>query len=441
PLDRSTNIDPATSVSWTSVAGAQAYYLYVGTSIGAKDVYESGETLLTTVWPSNLQPNETYYLRLLTKINNSWSYVDTTFTTGTGAATFTYPTDGQTDVNPFGSFTWGPPLGAHPNGYLLYVGTTLGARDVFESGLSPSTSAQPFGLLPNQTYYARVWTYANNRWHHSDATFQTRSQIQSQNTNMLIGQDLLSTVEQATASVRSMAGIDNVPVAGSLLAQNVTGMGRTQATCLNYALTLAQVLAQEGIPARIRFVTLTGTGTESHTTTEYFDAVHGVWSVADATFGVIYFDPTSQTGQSVEQISSYVASGNYGAIQPLFVTSSGDSYMRGYYLDPVTVYLNYYPAGGTGIDPTNGSPTLPTQNSPLAFLNEEDLAGVQGTAGVYLFHFANFTDSIDIQTANGVIHLTPSNNTLWSVGIALPGSWRTSEASGLQVYQFKRVLF
>src|SRR5262249_18178568 len=47
PIDGDTDADPLGPVIWTSYPGAQAYYLYVGTSVGAKDVYESFETLDT----------------------------------------------------------------------------------------------------------------------------------------------------------------------------------------------------------------------------------------------------------------------------------------------------------------------------------------------------------------------------------------------------------
>jgi len=87
PPAGSTNVDPILPVqfTWTSVPNEQAYYLYVGTTLGAKDVVNSGETQRTT-WTATMRPLTTYYVRLWTKQNGHWAnyYSDTTFTTGTG---------------------------------------------------------------------------------------------------------------------------------------------------------------------------------------------------------------------------------------------------------------------------------------------------------------------------------------------------------------------
>src|SRR5205814_7325561 len=47
PAPGATTFDPRKPFAWTTVATAQAYYLYVGSSLGAKDVVNSGELSLT----------------------------------------------------------------------------------------------------------------------------------------------------------------------------------------------------------------------------------------------------------------------------------------------------------------------------------------------------------------------------------------------------------
>ena len=65
---------------WTAVASASVYYLYVGTSHGAKDIVNSGELAGTSLPVSGLPAASTVYVRLSTKDSGSWVYVDYVFT-------------------------------------------------------------------------------------------------------------------------------------------------------------------------------------------------------------------------------------------------------------------------------------------------------------------------------------------------------------------------
>src|SRR4051794_14561836 len=48
PLNGASSVDTSKAFSWTSVSGAQAYYLYVGTSQGAQDLVDSAEAQSTS---------------------------------------------------------------------------------------------------------------------------------------------------------------------------------------------------------------------------------------------------------------------------------------------------------------------------------------------------------------------------------------------------------
>ena len=48
PADGATNVDLTVPLQWTSVLNAQAYYLYVGTTVGAKNLVDTGEMLQTS---------------------------------------------------------------------------------------------------------------------------------------------------------------------------------------------------------------------------------------------------------------------------------------------------------------------------------------------------------------------------------------------------------
>ena len=154
---------------WTSVANVQAYYLYVGTTRGAKDLVDTGEILQTSYLAAQLPAGQTVYARLWTKAGGVWRYTDSTFTVGLIATTFLHPLDGATGVNLTQPFHWTTTIGAQA--YRLYVGTSPGANDVLDSGEVAGTSYLPSGLPSSGILYARIWTKVNGIWRHSDIAF------------------------------------------------------------------------------------------------------------------------------------------------------------------------------------------------------------------------------------------------------------------------------
>src|SRR6266568_3632854 len=61
PTNLATNVDLTKPIQWTSVANVQAYYLYVGSTPGAKDLVNSGQTLQTSYLALNLPAGQTLY--------------------------------------------------------------------------------------------------------------------------------------------------------------------------------------------------------------------------------------------------------------------------------------------------------------------------------------------------------------------------------------------
>src|SRR5436189_1439421 len=126
PINGQTNVNLTQPITWTSVSGAQAYYLYVGTAPGLKDIIDSYETQQTS-WPATAIPtNQTVYARIHTKsAAGQWSYNEISFS-GFQAATFLSPSNGQTCVNLLLPITWSSVPGAQA--YRLSVGTTSGSN-------------------------------------------------------------------------------------------------------------------------------------------------------------------------------------------------------------------------------------------------------------------------------------------------------------------------
>ncbi len=171
PGPSSSDFDGSKPFQWTTAQNAEAYYLYVGTAAGAKDVINTGEIHQTSYASPLLSPTVTYYTRLWTKRTGAWKYVDSQFTTAP-VARLTSPAAGAVDVNPTPPpFIW-TPLGA-AQAYYLYVGTTAGAKDLVDSGEIQQTSIQPASLPAGQTLFARLWTKAGGVWRSADSQFST----------------------------------------------------------------------------------------------------------------------------------------------------------------------------------------------------------------------------------------------------------------------------
>src|SRR5690606_13431166 len=71
-------ISPIHTFKWTSVQGAEAYYLYLGSSPGLRDYVDTGETMATSFQAVGLPAGRTVYGRLHTKHGGAWRFVDMT---------------------------------------------------------------------------------------------------------------------------------------------------------------------------------------------------------------------------------------------------------------------------------------------------------------------------------------------------------------------------
>jgi hypothetical protein len=172
PPNGAINADLTQPIQWTSVDGAQTYYLYVGTTAGANDLVNTGETLQTAYQAWNLPLGQTLYARMWTKAAGAWRYVDTTFTAGatrTPAATLVYPVNGEPAADPAQAFRWTKIPNAQS--YYLYVGTSIGAKDLVNTGEIQATSFPAPALPMQQLLYARLWTRVAGAWHYVDSTF------------------------------------------------------------------------------------------------------------------------------------------------------------------------------------------------------------------------------------------------------------------------------
>jgi hypothetical protein len=436
PPNGATNVDPTLPVqfTWTSVPTELAYYLYVGTTKGAKDVVNSGETQKTS-WTANVVPSTTLYARIWTKFNSGWKYSDSTFTTGTGLARLKSPANGATNVSQFQQFTWNTVSDSLIT-LLLVSPTSYETWDNYAEDLAPTVSSRyVWGLLPNTYYYASLCTQKVSGWTCANSNFTTGPAGPLPDR-----QTFYNTVQSLTSQVRLMTyGMTNKAIPGTALYQDMLDHMKdpNNVDCGYYTFTLLDLMTQGQILGRRRDMSLDATA-DGHVIAEYWDPFNNKWQIADSTFGLVYFDAQSEIGQGAEDVNALLLAGNFSAITPLFVTSNGSAYMTNYYLDPITMFNNVFPFGDTKDNIHDYMP-----NSPLPFLNATTLGVAQGNYGIYVFQFANQTDQITINNAGTPVIITPQNIYGWAAGTILWNGWyvTSSVPDGMNIYTYKRIMF
>ena len=163
---------PSTSVlfQWSSGAGATDYFLYVGSTLGANDIYgrDQGTNLSTTVTglPAN---GSTLYVRLWW-FDSAWHSADSTYKAANLAdPVLISPPPGSTLPSASVTFTWSSGTGATQ--YYLYFGSAMGANDIYSLSQTTNLSASITGLPSNgSTLYVRLWWFTS-AWHFGDYTY------------------------------------------------------------------------------------------------------------------------------------------------------------------------------------------------------------------------------------------------------------------------------
>ena len=355
----------------------------------------------------------------------------------TGIARLQGPANGATNVSQFQQFTWNTVSDA--SSYLFMISpTNYETWDMYAEDLAPTVSSRyGWGLLPNTYYYASLCT--------EKVTGETCS-----NTNFTTGpagplpnrQTFYTTVQNLTSQVRLMTyGMTNRAIPGTALYQEALDHMHdpNNVDCGFFTITLVDQMTPNQVLGRVRNLTLDGTP-DGHVIAEYWDPFNNKWQIADATFGLVYFNPQTEIGQGAEDVNALLEAGDYSDIETLWVTNNGSLYMRNYYLDPITMFNNVYPFGDL-----NGTQLLYNYvpNSPLPFLNATTLGAAQGNYGIYVFQFANQTDQVTINNAGTRVNVSPDNSYGWAPGIGLSQGWYvTSQVPpGMNIYTYKRVMF
>jgi hypothetical protein len=178
PANGAVNADLTRPIQWTTIAGAQGYYLNVGSAPGTSDLVDSGVLQQTSYQPSTLPIGRTVYARVSTMVGGVWRYSESTFSVGTTISltpTITYPANGAVNADLTLPIRWAPVIGAQA--YWLNVGSTLGAADLVSSGSITQAFYQASTLPAGRTVFARIYAMVGGVWRYTESTFSARNTI------------------------------------------------------------------------------------------------------------------------------------------------------------------------------------------------------------------------------------------------------------------------
>jgi hypothetical protein len=164
PTANATGVSTAQPFQWTTVSGADAYILHIGTAPNTWNVLAAGlltqpSYLVVTTLPTDV----TLYVRVGSRVGGIWRYsASIPFTALRMTATLIYPAANATGVVTTQAFTWTGVPGA--DAYILHIGTAPNTWNVLAAGLLTDPSHLVTVGLPGGTLYARVGARVGGVW-------------------------------------------------------------------------------------------------------------------------------------------------------------------------------------------------------------------------------------------------------------------------------------
>jgi hypothetical protein len=174
PADGSIFTSTNVNFQWEDV-GASAYHIWIGRSIGGKELYSASLGTNTSKTINGFSSNgSNVYVRIFTKISDKWFSNDYTYTTATlsgNSARMTSPTNDSTFTSTTVNFQW-ENVGAPA--YYMWIGRSIGGKEMYNASQGTNTS-KTFINFPNNgsNVYVRIFTKISDRWFYHDYTYTT----------------------------------------------------------------------------------------------------------------------------------------------------------------------------------------------------------------------------------------------------------------------------
>ncbi len=187
PAPSSTLTGSSVTFSWSAATDTpQAYWLDIGSTAGAHDIYSSGSvpTSTSSLTVNGIPTNgSTIYATMYTETGGVWvsnAYTYTEYSLAAAAGVMTTPTPGSTLTSSSVTFDWSAGSGA--SGYWIDIGSTSGAHDIYSSGNLGNVLTDTVSGLPTDgsTIYVTLYTLIGGTWTgnaYSYTTFNATSGI------------------------------------------------------------------------------------------------------------------------------------------------------------------------------------------------------------------------------------------------------------------------
>ncbi|HXV63088.1 MAG TPA: extracellular metalloproteinase [Vicinamibacteria bacterium] len=171
---------------WTADgAPVNAWWLYVGSSLGGRDIHDSGNlgAALSRSVSGIPTDGRDLYVRLWHRMALTWTFTDFQYAASPdgggseGTPTLTSPSPGSVLPGPTVTFQW-EANGAPVTNWWVYIGTTAGSNNVFNSGnLGSTTTSIPVTGLPTngQDLHLKLFYLLNGAWQSTLFVFPTQN--------------------------------------------------------------------------------------------------------------------------------------------------------------------------------------------------------------------------------------------------------------------------
>ncbi len=176
PVPGATFSGDTVTFEWSANGTAVAqWWLYVGSRLGGREHHDSGSlgTALFETVPGLPRDGSQVFVRLWYRTAGAWRSIDTTYTAAlAGPPEITTPLPGATLTGDTVTFEWRD-NGTTVAQWWLYVGSSVGARDIYNSGsLGTSLNETVTGLPMNgSTVFVRLWYRTAGAWHSVDSQY------------------------------------------------------------------------------------------------------------------------------------------------------------------------------------------------------------------------------------------------------------------------------
>ncbi len=168
PADGSPLVGTSVNFSWNIPAGASNMRLYVGSRLGATDIYAANQGLVSTTTTVSPMPvdGRNIYVRLSDLQSGVWNSTDYVYS----AAGISSPVNGVALTNSSATFKWRVPA-TSTNAYL-YIGTSPGNNNLYSARQAVNSTGITINTLPTDgsLLYVTFWYYQNG-WLNTTYTY------------------------------------------------------------------------------------------------------------------------------------------------------------------------------------------------------------------------------------------------------------------------------